>query len=307
MNNFPQLPSVSIIIPVYNGKNTVERCLNALLAQNYPKELVEIIFVDNKSKDGTLAVLQPYAKSSNILILSENTILNAYGARNTGLRVSKGKIIAFTDADCIPDTNWVKEIVNSFDDPLVGCVSGDIVTAPPINIIDKYYKPDIFLAHVTQTKNVLGGNCAFRREIFNLVGYYREDIPSGGDVELPIRMQNQTDFIINKNHQVIVIHQHTVTLLGLIKQQMRYGTSRRLIGKSDPGWAGTKHIGYLMIFSLRNFYHFIKKILKILLNIDQDRKEDQDIYLLRPLLNIVTGWAPIIGYYFAVRFQKLLR
>jgi len=300
-------PFVSIIVPVYNGEQTVVQCAEALFAQNYPKDRLEIIFVDNKSKDRSFAKLQPYAEAGKILLLSETKALNAYGARNKGISVAMGEIIAFTDADCIPDPQWILELVNGFENPMVGCVSGDIITAPPKNVIDKYYKKDIFVSHVAQTDYVLGGNCAFRREIFNLVGNYRADIPSGGDVELPVRMKNQTKFIVQKNHEAKVLHQHTGTLPGLIKQQMRYGTSRRLVGKPNPEWAGGGHVFYLATFSLRRLFHFSKRLFKVLLKIDHDRSEDLDIYLARPLLDIVTGWSPVIGYHIAVKNQNLIR
>lgn len=303
---FP-LPLVSVIVPVYNGEQTVVSCAEALFAQTYPKDRLEIIFVDNKSKDHSFVKLQPYAKAGKILLLSETKVLNAYGARNKGISIAKGEIILFTDADCIPESRWVSELVNGFSDSSVGCVSGDIVTTPPESVIEKYYKKDLYISHAKNTGHVFGGNCAFRREVFDLVGKYRDDIPSGGDVELPIRMKEHTHFIVNVNHLAKVIHKHQSTLIGLIKQMMRFGAQKRLMGKPDPGWAGLKHIIYLLIYILRRLYLFTKRVFKILFKIDNDRMEDIDIYLARPLLDIVTGWSPVIGYYFVVKNQKLVR
>jgi len=101
-------------VPVYNGAQTVEKCVESLLAQDYPKDRLEIIFVDNQSKDRTLQVLQPYAASGKILLLSETNVLNAYGARNTGIRAAKGDILAFTDSDCEAEPDWIRELMVSF-------------------------------------------------------------------------------------------------------------------------------------------------------------------------------------------------
>jgi glycosyltransferase involved in cell wall biosynthesis len=68
MENIPPNPFVSIIVPVYNGGQAVIQCTESLLAQNYPRDRFEIIFVDNKSKDSTAAMLQPYAEAGKILL-----------------------------------------------------------------------------------------------------------------------------------------------------------------------------------------------------------------------------------------------
>lgn len=106
MGKETDLPFVSVIVPVYNGEQTVVQCVEFLLAQDYPKDPLEIIFVDNKSNDHTCAILQPYVESGKILLLSEANVLNAYGAHNTGIRSTKGGILAFTEADCEAEPEW---------------------------------------------------------------------------------------------------------------------------------------------------------------------------------------------------------
>ena len=94
---------VSVIIPVYNDKRGIKKCLKSLLEQNYNKELYEIIIVDNGSTDGT----KEFLKKSPVKFLEENDIQSSYASRNKGIKHSKNEILCFTDSDVIVDKNWI--------------------------------------------------------------------------------------------------------------------------------------------------------------------------------------------------------
>ena len=87
----------SVIIPVYNSEKTLKRCVNSLLAQNYSD--VEIILVNDGSKDGSQTICEDYAREyKNVLNLSqENAGVSA--ARNAGLNVASGEYVMFVDSD----------------------------------------------------------------------------------------------------------------------------------------------------------------------------------------------------------------
>ena len=103
------LPFISIVIPVYNDEKNICKLIESLKEMNYPKELIEIIVVDNNSNDRTKYFLKKY----NIKYFKENKIQSSYAARNKGIENASGEIIAFTDSDCIVTTNWLKEGVNA--------------------------------------------------------------------------------------------------------------------------------------------------------------------------------------------------
>src|SRR5689334_6517067 len=98
-----ELPFVSVIVPVYNDQQRIVTCVEALLAQDYPRECYEVLVVDNGSTDGTLAAL----KALPITSLVENTKRGSYAARNKALQQAKGEVIAFTDSDCTPVPGWL--------------------------------------------------------------------------------------------------------------------------------------------------------------------------------------------------------
>lgn len=310
---YPLLP-VSIVVPVYNGERTVQRCVESLIAQNYPADLLEIIFVDNKSKDKTCLILQPYVNSGRIVLISETSVLNAYGARNTGVRAAKGEIIAFTDADCEATPNWLREITNSFQDPDIGCVAGEILPAQPISVIEKY-GDESFLSQRKgvgqQFPPVKGGNCAFRKKIFYEVGFFRDDHPSGGDTELAWRMAQKSHYKIKVNLNSVVFHHNVSSMRDFIKQSMRYGTHIYLSDLPLPDQTYKKRPSFYnavittFIFSAA----FIKRTFLTLTGLQPTtiHRQDYDIYIMKPILRIISEWAQWAGYRFASKKNNLLR
>jgi cellulose synthase/poly-beta-1,6-N-acetylglucosamine synthase-like glycosyltransferase len=116
------MQSVSIIIPVYNRKNLIKKCLDAALKLRY--ENYEIIVVDDGSTDGTSAVLEKYNKRYKKIKLIKQKNMGTSIARNRAIKIAKGNITAFTDSDCIIKKNWLRELVKPYSDPKVGGVIG---------------------------------------------------------------------------------------------------------------------------------------------------------------------------------------
>lgn len=106
------LPKVSVIMPHYSGLNDLGRCLTALEAQTYPRDLVEIIVADNNSPEGEAAVAKVVRGRAKLLVITEK---GAGPARNGGAAAAAGEVLAFTDADCVPETDWLIEGVRKLD------------------------------------------------------------------------------------------------------------------------------------------------------------------------------------------------
>lgn len=91
---------LSIIIPVYNGAETITRCLDSIWSQMLPEDDFEVICVDDCSKDNTISKLSEIAKEHpQLKVVKNNESLRAGGARNQGVREAKGRYIQFIDAD----------------------------------------------------------------------------------------------------------------------------------------------------------------------------------------------------------------
>ena len=91
---------LSIVIPVYNGADTIRRCLDSIWSQELPENDFEVICVDDCSKDNTIFLLSEIAKEHpQLKVVKNSESLRAGGARNRGVREAKGRYIQFIDAD----------------------------------------------------------------------------------------------------------------------------------------------------------------------------------------------------------------
>ena len=221
-------PYLSIIVPVLNGANHINNLMNSLVNINYPKNKYEILIVDNESMDRTVELIKRSQRKIPQLKLYFEKRKSSYAARNTGIMNSKGEIIVFTDADCIANINWLNNIVKSFSENSVGCVAGEILSPKWNNIVEEYYaRKDIMCQRNTLNSAFLPypmtANVAYRKEIFDKIGYFDEELISGGDADFAWRMQLETEYKIVYDQNAIVIHKHRSNMKSLFKQQFSYG------------------------------------------------------------------------------------
>lgn len=133
---------ISVVLATYNRLPKLEKCLGSLLNQDSVKDY-EVVIVDNGSTDNTVEYLKDLAKKSKKLKLLEHGLGNVgpAKARNLGTKAAKSAIVAFTDDDCIPPKNWLKTILEAFEDPNIDSVGGYLEAEDSIlrsNIFAKY-------------------------------------------------------------------------------------------------------------------------------------------------------------------------
>jgi cellulose synthase/poly-beta-1,6-N-acetylglucosamine synthase-like glycosyltransferase len=124
-----ELPHVSIIVPMHNEATVAQKVLDALIASNYPKELLEVIPVDDQSGDATPALVYQYSQEHAFI----KPIYNLSGERgkaaalNRALRFATNEIVLVFDADYTPGRDLIRELAMAFVDPEVGAVMGRVV------------------------------------------------------------------------------------------------------------------------------------------------------------------------------------
>jgi cellulose synthase/poly-beta-1,6-N-acetylglucosamine synthase-like glycosyltransferase len=120
-------PFVSVVVAARNEEENLAGCLRSLLSQVYPKELYEVILIDDNSTDNTLSIARSFAERyGRLKVLSAaeyNSLTGKQNALDTGIRASAGEIILTTDADCQVPPGWIEDIVGEFG-PEVGLVAG---------------------------------------------------------------------------------------------------------------------------------------------------------------------------------------
>jgi glycosyltransferase involved in cell wall biosynthesis len=108
-----RLPSISFIIPTYNEEKNIEICLNSIIKQTYPLEKIEIIIIDDDSKDNTISIVKKIMSNTKIKMkILNNGHHNAEFGKSIGIRNSNAEIIVLLDADNeIAQENWLRKMV----------------------------------------------------------------------------------------------------------------------------------------------------------------------------------------------------
>ena len=106
-------PFVSVIIPHRNDSEKLRLCIEALNNQTYPRDKYEIIVIDNGSENIHKQRLIEINNDHNITLFNEPK-LSSYAARNLGIENAKGDFYGFTDADCIPELDWIENAIKEF-------------------------------------------------------------------------------------------------------------------------------------------------------------------------------------------------
>ena len=181
-----QHPFVSIIIPHYNDPIRLEQCLRRLENQTYPSTYYEIIVVDNGSDNSPEAVT---AVSSHSKLLFENKP-GSYAARNRGIAEAQGEIIAFTDSDCLPEPDWIKNGVQTIiQNNSIGFIAGKVDVIPfdiwHPTIVEQYEILRAFPISEFMERWHFGvtANIFTRRTIISEVGNFDESLKSNGDTD----------------------------------------------------------------------------------------------------------------------------
>lgn len=178
-------PLVSFVIPVRNDAVRLQRCLKSILANDYPRDLIEIVVVDNESTDGSAAA----ARGCGAIVLkSAGDSVAAH--RNRGARAALGSLIAFADADHEIDGNWIDTAVDVLSDPTVAATGSAYLTQPSANWVQQHYDGMRSRPQRREEVSWLGsGNFAVKRAAFERVGGYKETLTACEDVDLCNRLR----------------------------------------------------------------------------------------------------------------------
>jgi glycosyltransferase involved in cell wall biosynthesis len=228
---------VSVVVPIYNGEADLPELIECLRSQTYPPEEVEYLLVDNNSSDRTKNLIETAAENAAISIrpLSEKEIQSSYAARNRGIRAALGEIIAFTDADCRPQAQWLEKLIEPFNNnPNLGIVAGEIVALPGKNLLEKHADRQETLSQKHTLANSFcpygqTANLAVRREALETVGLFRPYLTTGGDADICWRILRETSYELKLAEEAIVKHRHRSTLAELASQWRRYGKSNKYL------------------------------------------------------------------------------
>lgn len=218
---------ISVVIPVVNNANKIGKCLESVLNQSIRP--YEVIVVDGHSTDGTPDVVKGFP----VKLVFEDYHTRA-GALQMGVDEALGEFIAFTDADCIPDKNWLQNLILEFHEGIVG-VGGrfnDIGTGLWTRSINLTFQTPFSGARSRWTTrkemkrlSVCGASGMVSKKNIVAVGGFKTNLKGGEDLEFSTRLSKLGRLIYTPD--AVILHDHDRGLLEFIKKSYRYGKDRR--------------------------------------------------------------------------------
>ena len=165
---------VSLIICTRNRCEQLKRCLASVSRISFERRW-ELIVVDNGSADDTSGIIQAFSKTASVPVTHVfETAPGLANARNAGLKHARGIILAFTDDDCYPETDFLSQLWSAFEDPAVGYITGRITlhdpTDYPVTVNESGTLRTFPQYSFLDVGAVMGANMAFRREVIDNIG-----------------------------------------------------------------------------------------------------------------------------------------
>lgn len=230
-----------MIIPTYQDWSGLVKCLIALEEQTLDRTQYEVIVINNNE---TSQLPEGVKLPENVRLIHESQP-GSYVARNRGVAIAEGDILAFTDSDCIPDKYWLANALKRFEESTCDLIGGrvKIIRNNEKNRYGYIYER---LTAFQQHRNVPLGkgvtaNLLVRKSVFEAVNGFDNKIISGGDWDFTLRCTQQGYKMIYAE-EVVVLHparnlvnifkkHYRITCGGLINARKKYGYSKiRILG-----------------------------------------------------------------------------
>jgi len=295
-------PFVSVVIPALNCADDVEGCVKSLRSQDYPEDRYEIIIVDNGSTDATLDILSRVGV--RYFVRRERSRSKAL---NTGIANARGEIICTTDISCRPEANWIRTIVESFRDPSVGCVAGEIkLLKTSDNAVIRFQERTNYMSGMLALSRrqppalpfADGANASFRKQLFDEIGPFEESFIKSADVEICYRMLFLSNYRMVFNRDAITWEPGEPTLKALLHQRFRMGIGANLLRKKYPALyrlnrkrLGIRQAYWLLLSLLGSIHALISANIQALRSKDLAALETAVDINVRSLMNV----AQIVG------------
>jgi glycosyltransferase involved in cell wall biosynthesis len=230
--------AVTVVVPFLDGEPTIGDLIRGLASQ-VPNALgqTEFVFVDNGSTDGGRALAEASGLPSARVV--DQPIPGVSAARNAGLEVARGGVVAVVDCDCVPTRQWLRELVEPFTDPAVVLAAGGLASYPPRTGAQRFAA---LYGLNDATRNIdmpvipfaNGRNMAVRTEAARVIGGWPEDMEKGDDIEFSYRLRQRFDCAIEYRPRALVFHQDRETDEDLCRQAHGYGRGIAYLYERHP-------------------------------------------------------------------------
>ncbi|MEM4272362.1 MAG: glycosyltransferase family 2 protein [Candidatus Bilamarchaeaceae archaeon] len=219
-------PKISVVIPAYNEEKNLPKCLDSLLSSDYPRDKLEIIVVDDGSKDSTFQIAKSYEKEGVRAFRKPNS--GKANTLNYGIARATGEIIATLDADSYILPTTIRKMLPHFAEKGVAAVTAAVKVENPRNFIQELQKVEYIytlfsrrvLTFLESVHVTPGPFSMFKKEVFDEIGGFDPDNILE-DQEIAMRIQSH-NYKIRSSLDATVYTEVPSTFAELLKQRTRW-------------------------------------------------------------------------------------
>jgi len=265
-----KLISISIIIAVKNGENSLYRMLDSLLGQNYSGNM-EFIIVDDQSTDQTKKIINDYLlKDSRFKYISSDlgasNLFHKKRAIDAGIKSSKYEYLLFTDVDCVIQVNWVSSMVKCFEDG-IDYVVGHAYVDDRVSILNKFQRVDLFMLLFAAKSMIslgspwasIGQNQAYTKNLYHkLKGFdsLRSYLQGDDSLFLQLAIKNGANVRFNDQVDSYVISRTEKTWWNLLLQRGRWSGDANVMWKFNLPFYCAAVSTWIISISIISFIFF---------------------------------------------------
>lgn len=233
---------ISVICPIYNEEKYIEKCIDSVLRQDYPKGDMEVLFVDGMSTDRTREIVAAYGEKYPFIRLLDNPRRIVPYAMNTGIQAARGEVIIRLDAHASYPENYFSELVTQLEklgadnvgavcrtlptDDSLKCRAIAAALSSAFGMGNSYFR--IGAKNVMQVDTVPFG--CYRKEVFERIGLYDPDLVRNQDDELNARLIKHGGKIYLLPYLVVDYYARD-TVKKVRKMFYQYGLFKPLVNK----------------------------------------------------------------------------
>ena len=227
---------MDVIICVRNEARRIASCIESLIAQDYPEELVTIFVVDNGSSDGTEDIVRDFP-----VTLLEERMKGSAAARNRAFVEGSGHLVAFLDGHCVANNGWISAMATQFADLRIGgvqaCINNTATDSRVLGYLTGSGMVDndrVLEDTVQGMRNVypwiLSGNCMYRRNVLERVSGFDATLPACEDVDLAWKVV-LSGYLLKYCGEASVIHYNDDDWGAFAKKSWRQGRGSAVLAR----------------------------------------------------------------------------